>query len=568
MPFQLSPSVNFVEKDLTTVVPAVATSIGAFAGTFQWGPVLSPVTITSENVLVQRFGKPNDLTFASFFTAANFLAYSNNLVVVRVDSTNARNAVSGVEAAPVKIKNLDHYLEQYVNGAANVGSFAAKFPGTLGNSLKVSIADTDSFAAWEYKNEFDGNPGTTQYAASLGGSDDGLHVIIIDKDGLWTGTAGAILEKFAYVSKASDARKSDGTNNYYKNVINDNSKYVWWMDHPVVGTLTSNWGSAALNTEFTSLVDGAVTVASFSLAGGVDDFAPTDGQIIDGFRMFDNSDLIDISLIMCGKASPVVAEDVINNVAEVRRDCVAFISPQNVSTGEVIIGNGSDAVDDLVDYRNELPSTSYAVLDSGYKYQYDKYNDKYRWVPLNGDIAGLCARTDYTNDAWWSPAGFNRGQIKNVVKLAVNPGRTERDNMFKSGINPVVNFPGEGVVLFGDKTLLSTPSAFDAINVRRLFIVLEKAIATASKYSLFEFNDPFTRAQFKNMVEPFLRDVQGRRGVQDFRVKCDETNNTGEVLDRNEFIADIYIKPARAIRYIQLSFIAARSGVSFEEIGA
>jgi phage tail sheath protein FI len=284
--------------------------------------------------------------------------------------------------------------------------------------------------------------------------------------------------------------------------------------------------------------------------------------------MFDNSDLIDISLIMCGKASPVVAEDVINNVAEVRRDCVAFISPQNVSTGEVIIGNGSDAVDDLVDYRNELPSTSYAVLDSGYKYQYDKYNDKYRWVPLNGDIAGLCARTDYTNDAWWSPAGFNRGQIKNVVKLAVNPGRTERDNMFKSGINPVVNFPGEGVVLFGDKTLLSTPSAFDAINVRRLFIVLEKAIATASKYSLFEFNDPFTRAQFKNMVEPFLRDVQGRRGVQDFRVKCDETNNTGEVLDRNEFIADIYIKPTRAIRYIQLSFIAARSGVSFEEIGA
>lgn len=548
-------------------MPAVATSIGAFAGTFQWGPILSPVTVTSENVLVQRFGKPNDSTFASFFTAANFLSYSNNLVVVRVDSPNSKNAVSKAESS-IKIRNLDHYLDQYVNGSADVGSFAAKFPGTLGNSLKVSMADSTSFASWEYKNEFDGNPGTTQYTASLGGSDDGLHIIVIDKDGLWTGTSGAILEKFAYVSKASDARKSDGTNNYYKNVINDNSKYVWWMDHPVVGTITSNWGSEALNTDFTALVDGATTVASFILAGGVDDFAPTDGNIIDGFRMFENSDLIDISLIMCGKASPVVVEDVIGNVAEVRRDCVVFASPQNVSTGEVIVGNGSDAVNALIAYRDELPSSSYAFLDSGFKYQYDKYNDKYRWVPLNGDIAGLCARTDYTNDAWWSPAGFNRGQIKNVVKLAVNPGRTERDNMFKSGINPVVNFPGEGVVLFGDKTLLATPSAFDAINVRRLFIVLEKAIATASNYSLYEFNDPFTRAQFKNMVEPFLRDVQGRRGVQDFRVKCDETNNTGEVLDRNEFIADIYIKPARAIRYIQLSFIAARSGVSFEEIGA
>jgi len=225
-------------------------------------------------------------------------------------------------------------------------------------------------------------------------------------------------------------------------------------------------------------------------------------------------------------------------------------------------------VDALNEYRNELPSTSYAVLDSGSKYQYDRYNDKYRFVPLNGDVAGLCARTDYTNDPWFSPGGLNRGQIKNVVKLAVNPGKTERDNLYSNGVNPVVNFPGQGTVLFGDKTLQSRPSAFDRINVRRLFIVLEKAIATAAKYQLFEFNDSFTRAQFKNLVEPFLRDVQGRRGVTDFRVKCDDTNNTGEVIDRNEFVADIFIKPNRSINFITLNFIAARSSVSFTEIGA
>jgi phage tail sheath protein FI len=278
--------------------------------------------------------------------------------------------------------------------------------------------------------------------------------------------------------------------------------------------------------------------------------------------------LYDISLIPLGKASTTLATAVINNVAEVRKDCVVFVSPQNVTSGDIITGSGSDAVEALVDYRLLLPSSSYAVLDSGYKYQYDRYNDKYRYVPLNGDVAGLCARTDYTNDAWWSPGGLNRGQVKNVVKLAVNPGKTERDNLYKKGVNPVVTFPGEGTVLFGDKTLLAKPSAFDRINVRRLFIVLEKAIATAAKYQLFEFNDSFTRAQFKNLVEPFLRDVQGRRGIIDYRVKCDDSNNTGEVIDRNEFVADIFIKPNRSINFISLNFVAARSSVSFEEIGA
>ena len=578
MPFQLSPGVAVVEKDFSAIVPAVSTSAGAFAGVFAWGPVLDPVTITSENTLIQRFGKPTDSNFDSFFTAANFLSYTNNLLVVRVDTDNAKNAVTTGTA--VKINNFDDYNTNYSNGEGSVGEWAAKYPGALGNSLKVSMADQTTFSGWDYEAEFDSAPSTSSYADSVGGSNDEIHVIVIDEDGLWTGTQGAILEKFAYVSKASDAKKADGTNNYYKNVINSQSKYIWWMDHTssvatsVNGTGTSGvaWGTAAANVGFKDLT-GVITK---SLSGGVDDLSATDGQLEDGFALFANAEQYDISLIPLGKVSETVATYVINNIAEVRLDCVVFASPQYIvdnttggTDGDTIQGAAvSDMIDAINEYRNALPSTSYAVLDSGAKYQYDRYNDKYRYVPLNGDVAGLAARTDYTNDPWWSPAGLNRGQIKNVVRLAFNPGKTERDTLYKAGVNPVVNFPGQGTVLYGDKTLLSKPSAFDRINVRRLFIVLEKAIATAAKYQLFEFNDSFTRAQFKNLVEPFLRDVQGRRGVTDFRVVCDDTNNTGEIIDRNEFVADIYIKPNRSINFITLNFIAARSSVAFTEIGA
>ena len=648
MPFQLSPGVAVVEKDFSSIVPAVSSSVGAFAGVFQWGPVMDPITVTSEDVLVQRFGKPVDVTAQSFFTAANFLSYSNNLLVVRVDTTNARNAVatqsgsvsattitaggdsyltapsvtfsapqiaggqtatgtavltgdavssivitnpgSGYTSAPtvtigsssgvsatatasvvtggVKINNADVYTNFNESGAGVVGAWAAKFPGALGNSLKVSMADSASYAAWTYKAEFDSAPGTSSAALAAGGSNDEVHVVIVDSDGAWSGSAGTVIEKFAFLSKAADNLKSDGSNNYYKNVINSTSRYVWWMGHLAAGT---NWGSNS-SAAFATLT----SPSTVELSGGVDDPNATDGQLMNGFSLFANDELYDVSLIAAGKASEVVAEHIINNVVEARKDCIAFISPQyidnNTTNGvdrDIIKGGTlSEMVEAVNEYRNELPSSSYAVLDSGYKYQYDRYNDKYRWVPLNGDIAGLCARTDYTNDPWWSPGGYNRGQIKNVVKLAVNPGKTERDNLYKNGVNPVVNFPGQGVVLFGDKTLQAKPSAFDRINVRRLFIVLEKAIATAAKYQLFEFNDDFTRAQFKNLVEPFLRDVQGRRGIIDFRVKCDDTNNTGEVIDRNEFVADIFIKPARSINFITLTFVAARTSVNFSEIGA
>jgi len=568
MAFQLSPGVIVTEKDFTSIVPNVATSAGAFVGKFAWGPIEDPVQITSENELVERFGTPDDSTFESFFTAANFLSYSNNLFVVRGNGSTDRNA--GISGTAVKIKNADQYLSSYAGGQGTVGEFAAKWAGARGNSLKVSMADKSTFTGWTYETSFDRSPDTSAWATSNNVSNDEIHIIVIDEDGLFTGTAGTILEKFEYVSKASGAKKSDGSNNYYRDVINSNSKYIWWMDHPTQSAEVNNaanasavaWGTAPAAQPYKDIT----AALNASLTGGVDDYAGiTAGNIQTGYALFAN-DQLDISLVLLGKATAATATYVINSVVEVRKDAVAFISPE-AAGGSYISDASATPVADIITYRTALPSSSYAILDSGYKFQYDRYNDKYRYVPLNGDVAGLAARTDYAQDPWYSPAGANRGQIKNVVKLAFNPNRTQRDSLYQKGVNPVVTFPGEGTQLFGDKTLLSAPSAFDRINVRRLFIVLEKAISIAAKAQLFEFNDSFTRAQFKNQIEPFLRDVQGRRGITDFRVVCDETNNTGEVIDRNEFVASIFIKPNRSINFINLTFVAARSSVNFSEIG-
>ena len=576
MAFTLSPGVSIVEKDLTNVVPAVSTSAGAFAGPFAWGPVLDPVLITSENELAARFGKPVDGNAASWFTAANFLAYSNRLQAVRVATTGARNAVQTPASGgnTIVINNEQDYLSTYADGTADVGLFAAKYPGKLGNSIGVFMADSATFTGWTTtintgeSNEvtlnlaalFDSAPSTSNFVANVGGSNDELHVVVIDTLGLWTGVTGAVLEKFSYVSKALNARKSDGGTNFYKDVINTQSKYVWWMDYPVAMT---NWGTDATGKDFTVLGAASASI----LSGGADDFDADDGDYQDGYAIFQNAEELDVSLIPAGAVSGAVAKWIVDNVAETRKDCVVFVSPRDVTTNEVI--TGSDSVEKIVEFRTNVSfnvNSSYAVMDSGYKYQYDRYNDKYRWVPLNGDIAGLCARTDYTNDSWWSPGGLNRGQVKNVVKLAFNPNQAQRDELYKAGVNPVVSLRGQGVVLFGDKTLLAKPSAFDRINVRRLFISLEKAIATAAQYQLFEFNDAFTRAQFRSMVEPFLRDVQGRRGIMDFRVVCDETNNTGEVIDQNRFVASIFVKANRSVNFIELSFVAVRTGISFDEI--
>ena len=424
-------------------------------------------------------------------------------------------------------------------------------------------ASTGITRYWEYFNSVDVAPGTSAYQTSFGNASavDELHVVVADQDGAFTGVPGTVLEVFKGLSRATDAKSEDGATNYYRTVINNGSSYIYNVNHRAnadantATNLTNSTNVAPLTLPFGLGADGS-TESALSL-----------GTVIAGYDLFASAESVDISLVLTGKSrggtnGEQLANYLIDNIAESRKDCVVFASPDK----DDVVNNAGDESTDVVTFRNSLRSTSYAVLDSGYKYQYDKYNDIYRFIPLNGDTAGLCVRTDDVRDPWFSPAGFNRGQIKNIVKLAYNPGKAERDVLYKAGVNPVVTFPGQGTVLFGDKTLLAKPSAFDRINVRRLFIVLEKAIATATKFTLFEFNDDFTRAQFRNLVEPFLRDVQGRRGIYDFKVVCDTTNNTGEVIDRNEFIGDIYIKPAKSINFIQLNFVAVRTGVEFSEV--
>ena len=560
MAFQVSPGVQVKEIDATNVIPAVSTSIGGFAGSFNWGPAGQIITVGSESELAERFGTPDDNTAKYFLTAAAFLKYGNALKVVRAVTGHDNATADGTGQL---IKNEDDYDDNYSNGSLNKGIWVAKYPGSLGNSLKVSMISQgiSDFSAWPFAGEFDGAPGTSDYAVNLGKSNfnDELHVAVIDEDGLWTGTAGTVLETFAFVSQASDAKKTDGTTNYYKDVINAQSEYIWWTDHS--STELTNAGESLASR--TSAFDTHNAAIDHSLAGGSDDNTPTAGEIALAYDLFEDAETVDVNLLFaCPDANgqETIAEDLIS-IAEARKDLVAFVSPPIEDT----VGSSTPAAD-VMTFANGLTSTSYAVCDSSALYVYDKYNDVFRYIGAAGHIAGLCANTDRVADAWFSPAGVNRGQILGATKLAFNPKKADRDTLYKGRVNPLVSFPGEGMMLFGDKTLLSRPSAFDRINVRRLFIVLEKAIATAAKAQLFEFNDEFTRAQFRNLVEPFLRDVKGRRGITDFQVICDTTNNTGQVIDSNRFVADIFIKPARSINFITLNFIATRTGVEFSEI--
>lgn len=586
MPFQISPGVNVSEIDLTTVVPAVATTEGAIAGVFSWGPLNERVLIGSEVELVRTFGQPTNNNFKTFFTAANFLSYADALYVVRVaddtavtannsgifeaaypgalgnsltiayvDTTGWESANSGTDNITISAGALTGTID---NTSNNVGSYLEVGDvitlDTTGQELVVdSIAEANSSATtitfesrfvsasnktdtftidWGYKNQFVSAP-----------SVNSMHVVVIDNDGDITGTSGTIIERYENLSINDGEKYYDGSTRFVDDALEARSNWI---------RRTSS--SITLNglTEYDVM------------SGGTDGLGEDEVSLIDelvaGYDLFQTPDEVDISLVLAGNPREVALTNyIIDNIVENRRDCVLFVSPNTDTV------NSYDA-QDLVDAVNGLNSSSYMVVDTGYRYQYDKYNDKYRWTPLNGDIAGLCARTDDQRDPWYSPAGYNRGFIKNVVKLALNPTKAQRDLLYKSGINPVITQGGQGTLLFGDKTYLNQPSAFDLINVRRLFIVLEKAIAIASKRSLFEFNDEFTRAQFRNLIEPYLRDVQGRRGIYDFRVVCDATNNTPEVIDRNEFIGDIYIKPARSINFIQLNFIAVRTGVEFSEI--
>ena len=662
MAFQVSPGVLVTEKDLTNVIPAVSTSAGGIVITAEKGPIDEITTISSENELVEIFGKPNSSNFEEFFCAANFLGYGNNLKVVR-PITGLVNAVSTGTA--VLIKNTTDYLDNYYSetGAGqvtNIGPWAAREAGTLGNSLKVSLCpnstafgphsmsgnlvndataaigdttisvddgslmqvgdilefgDTSAFTAapsgfyykvtnistnlltiarynpstgetetgglrhavvdnarvlrhWEYFFQFSQPPGTTDDVANAGGSLDEMHIAVVDEDGGITGTENTVLETFEGVSQASDAKDAQGNSNFYSDVIYRESKFIYWMDHD---STLANLGSSKVGQTFDNTgASNAFQVLNTSLTSGNDGSAITNAQLATAYEKFLDVENVEINFLIGGpsQTSTDATGDTkatkLIDIAEQRKDCIAFISPARADV--VAVTDPIQQTLNVRDFANGLPSSSYAVVDSGYKQVYDKFNDVYRMVPLNGDIAGLCARTDLVADPFFSPGGFTRGQIRGAVKLAYNPNEAQRDILYKANVNPVVTFPGNGTVLFGDKTFQKKPSAFDRINVRRLFLLMEKAISTAAKFQLFEFNDEFTRAQFRNLVEPFLRDIQGRRGITDFKVVCDDTNNTGEVIDRNEFIADIFIKPARSINFIKLNFVATRTGVAFSEV--
>ena len=448
-----------------------------------------------------------------------------------------------------------------------IARFNPSTGATETGGLRHAVVDNAKMLRhWEYYFNFANAPTTTDDVLAAGGSLDEMHIAVVDEDGGITGTAGSIVETFEGLSQAADAKTSEGASNYYPNVIYAQSKFIYWIDH--LATLSD--GLPKKGQVFDNSVGDAFVVSTTSLASGTDDYASTNAEIATAYEKFNDSENVDLSLLICGPsqtnsdATGDTKATAVMDIATARRDCVAFVSPARADV--VDVANAITQTRNVKTFAQGLPKTSYAVIDSGYKYMYDRYNDVYRFVPLNGDTAGLCARTDSVADAWFSPGGFNRGQIRGAVKLAFNPNQTQRDDLYKANVNSIVAFPGQGTVLFGDKTAQTKPSAFDRINVRRLFIVLEKAISTAAKFQLFEFNDEFTRAQFRNLVEPFLRDVQGRRGLTDFSVVCDDTNNTGDVIDRNEFRADIYVKPARSINFIQLNFIATRSGVSFSEV--
>ena len=769
MAFQVSPGVSTAEIDLTTRTPIPSLSQGALCSIFKWGPLHEVVTVSSEDDMVERFGKPTGDNFQDWFTGANFLTYANTLRIVRTANTdNARNAVAN--GTSVLIRNDQQYQNTAsLSGAGTEGrTWIAKHAGDLGNTFKTSIcmptrantqiqdnivslapntdismngtftigaagvitattaadgavhqelevgdivtngsnvgivtaiANSSEFTAttnagalldtqgtgsitivrkkrsafeepashmmgvvtvatsapqtvsgtnshftkqihvgdiitindgtgnvrrkvtqinsdnelivdqpyilgfsdktysreWEFRSDFEKEPLTSDYAYKLTNNsnvNDEIHIILVDENGDWSGTKDvrgaprvtqkSVLEIYPAVSVANGAISSTGESIFYKDYINDHSEYIRWGDHAGEGDAINRtqgsdsvqvnleWGAtlatgnSASNNAFrgsfsaSAQANGMITQ---SFSGGNNGFNVSDADRIIGWKKLADPNKTDISFVLSGESSDTLSTFLIQEIAESRKDCIAFISPNSAD----VVNNDGGEVTAIVDRRNQLPSSSYAVMDGNYKYMLDRFNGVFRYVPLNGDIAGLCAAADNINP-YISPAGFNRGNVKNVTKLAFNPTQTERDDLYVKGVNPIVSFPGQGTVLFGDKTMLAKPSAFDRINVRRLFIILEKAIANAAQFSLFEFNDAFTRSQFVSTIEPFLRDVRSNRGILDFRVVCDSTNNPPAVVDRNEFRGDIFIKPSRSINFISLNFVAVASGVEFSEV--
>lgn len=624
----ISPGIKITETDLVSSSQAVSSTSGAFSGQFRWGPIDKSVQVTNETDLVNEFGTPNATNIIDFLSASNFLGYSGSLFVVRAANT-ALNATaeattgSGTAGAGTSIKNDDVYIN---TASFNVGPWAGRYSGALGNALKVSvcpssaaysntltgtftvtagsttvtgagslantqmqvgdfivlsgrstkvvaIANATSFTLesahltgaaaatgtrrWEFFGEFDSAPGTSTNGSALGASGDELHVVIQDRTGEITGTANTVLEKFGYLSKGSNAKADSGGSNYYKDIINDRSNYVWWTAHDNAG---SNWGNTLSSTTYTAVN----TPKTYSLAGGSDGVTLTDGDRSSAFVLLANKQEIPASIIVAGQANATVANRIIADVAELRKDVIVCISPLRAN----VVNNVGSEVTSISSWADTVTRSTYAVADSGWKYQYDKYNDAYVYVPLNADTAGCMARNDSVREPWLSPAGFQNGRIQNLVRLAYNPNQTDRDTLYKAAVNPVITQVGQGTILFGDKTFTLRNTSMNRVNVRRLFIELQKTIGQSADNVLFDQNDATTRSGFVSLVVPYLRSVQSRRGITAFRVVCDATNNPEDVVNANEFVCDIFVQPIRSVNFIQLNFVSVRGTATFAEIAA
>ena len=565
-----SPAITVKEIDLTGVVPNVGSTTGAFVGNFNWGPVDSPTLVSDEAGLVSAFGSPDKTNTIDFHSAAYFLRYSNSLYVLREATSTALNARDSDAAANATVKNILSFEFQEDARDSDGHTFIAKYPGALGNSLKVSVlgavdsADDVAFTGWTYEDNFDAAPQTSDYATSKGASGDEMHVVVVDEDGSFTGTRGTVLETFPFVSLASDAKAADGTSNYIKDVINDRSQYIWMAGFGTASKFDSDAGTVATNSKSYKLASPAAV--DISLVSGANSEALTTTEYATGFDKFEDVDAIQVDfLIAPGMTSRTDQTTIVNDLVAIaqgtRKDCVVVTSPTRT---DILVSATQNA--DVITTAKTFTYSSYLFIDNNYLKVYDKYNDQYISIPAASSTAGIMAASDNDQAAWYSPAGQRRGAYLGVTSLGHTPSKAERDLLYRNGVNPIANLPGQGILLYGDKTHMARPSAFDRINVRRLFLVLERSIALAARNVMFEFNDEFTRAEFTNIVEPFLREIQGRRGITDFRVVCDDTNNTAAVIDRNEFIASIFIKPARSINFVTLNFVAVRTGVEFEEV--
>ena len=576
-----SPAVVVKEIDLTGGVPNVQSTTGATTINSRWGTVEERVLVSSEADLVEKFGSPDSATTFSFHKANMFLKYSNALQLVRIIDTAAKNAVSTTGQTAVAtaaglptevVKNEADFKSQLSALDSDKHTFIAKYPGALGNSLQVSLcphsANDSAFTQWSFKGEFDAAPGTSDFATKNNATNDEVHAVIVDKAGAFTGTQGTVLERYAFKSLGSNAKNTDGTTNFVKDIINDASKYAWLVgfDSDLSGAGAGTGIDSGDN--FTKTTGTTNTDIDYNFSQGANVSTLTTGNTLAGFDLFEDKDQVEIDFLIAPDFSSradttTVVNDLVATAQSLRKDCVVVASPARSDVRNIT--SASDIVTNIVATADTFTKSSYLVMDGNYLKIYDKFNDQFIEISAASSTAGIMAATDLNRAPWFSPAGSRRGQYLGITSISFSPTKPQRDTLYKAGVNPIANIPGAGVILFGDKTKLARPSAFDRINVRRLFLVLERAISRAAEQVLFEFNDEFTRAEFVNIVEPVLREVKGRRGITDFRVVADETNNTPAVIDRNEFIASIFIKPARSINFVTLNFVAVRTGVDLKK---